>query len=342
MARKTNRVLVTTQEEIAQINPDNKELMEDFLNYMETTDHSPSSIKVYKSNLNIFFVYMLKFCKNKDFVDIKKRDIMNFQNYLIKNGLSPARIRVLRSSLSSLSNFIENILDEEEKWESFRNIINKIPAPNLNPVREKTVISDEELQHLLDTLVERGKIQLAALVAFAAFSGARRSELVQYKVGYFTDEAVKNGLYITPEIRTKGQGVAGKMLKKYCIKSKVQPYLDLWLAEREKMGVDIDDLFIVKGFEGGFRPAKSETLAGWMKICSEIMGKPVYCHSFRHLFVSMLVRQNIPINVIKDIVGHNDSSTTELYNDNPKEDGFMKYFGDDGVQQIESKSISDL
>ena len=55
----------------------------------------------------------MKFAKNKDFVDIKKRDIMNFQNYLIKQGLSPARIRVLRSSISSLSNFIENILDEE-------------------------------------------------------------------------------------------------------------------------------------------------------------------------------------------------------------------------------------
>ena len=135
MSRKTNRVLVTTEEEINQINPDNVELLDDFLNYMEATDHSPSSIVVYKSNLRIFFVYLLKYCKNKDFVDIKKRDIMNFQNFLIKNGLSPARIRVLRSSISSLGIFIENILDEEEKWENFRNIVNRIPAPNMNTVR---------------------------------------------------------------------------------------------------------------------------------------------------------------------------------------------------------------
>ena len=94
-----------------------------------------------------------------NFVDIKKRDIMNFQNYLIKQGLSPARIRVLRSSISSLSNFIENILDEEEKYENFRNIVNKIPAPTLQAVREKTVISDEEVEVLLDTLVKKNKIQ---------------------------------------------------------------------------------------------------------------------------------------------------------------------------------------
>lgn len=341
MARKTNRVLVTTQEEIAKINPCNIELMEDFINYMETTDHSPASIKVYKSNLNIFFVYLLKHSKNKDFVDIKKRDIMNFQNFLIKNGLSPARIRVLRSSISSLGNFIESILDEEEKWEDFRNIVNKIPAPNLNAVREKTVISDDELEFLLEKLIERNKIQIATFVAFCAFSGARKSEMIQYKRSFFTDDSIKNGLYVTPEIRTKGKGVSGKRLQKYCIKSKVIKYLEMWDKERENLNITTDDMFVVKR-EGGYRAASSDSVAGWMKICGDILGKPVYCHSFRHLFVSMLVRQNIPINIIKDIVGHNDSSTTELYNDNPKEDGFLKYFGSEGIQQIEAKTLSDL
>lgn len=341
MTRKTNRVLITTPDEIQKILPANMELIEDFLNYLETTDHSPASIKVYKSNLNIFFVYLMKFAKNKDFVDIKKRDIMNFQNYLIKNGLSPARIRVLRSSISSLGNFIESILDEEEKWEDFRNIVNKIPAPNLNPVREKTVISDDELEMLLNELLKRGKIQIAAFVAFCAYSGARKSEMIQYKRSFFVDAAVKNGLYVTPEIRSKGKGCMGKPLSKYIIKSKVDKYLELWDKERNNLNITIDDLFVVKR-DGGYRAATSDTVAGWMKVCSDILNKPSYCHSYRHLFVSMLVRQNIPINIIKDIVGHQDSSTTEIYNDNPKEDGFLKYFSDEGIVQVESKSLSDL
>ena len=123
--------------------------------------------------------------------------LKNFQNYLIKQGLSPARIRVLRSSISSLSNFIENILDEEEKYENFRNIVNKIPAPTLQAVREKTVISDEEVEILLDTLVKKNKIQLACFVAMAAYSGARKSELVQYKTTFFKDENVRNNKLIT-------------------------------------------------------------------------------------------------------------------------------------------------
>ncbi|WP_346938213.1 site-specific integrase [uncultured Clostridium sp.] len=341
MARKTNRVLITTKEEIEQINPENMELLDDFLNYLETTDHSPSSIKVYKSNLNIFFVYLLKYCKNKDFVDIKKRDIMNFQNFLIKNGLSPARIRVLKSSISSLGIFIENILDEEEKWEDFRNIVNRIPAPNSNPVREKTVISDDELDYLLDKLVENNRIQIATFVAMCAFSGARKSEMIQYKRSFFTDETVRNGLYVTPEIRTKGKGVLGKPLQKYCIKSKVDKYLDLWDKERERLNVTTDDLFVVK-HNDEYRCAKESTITWWMKICSDILGKESYCHSYRHFFVSTLVRQNIPLDIVKDIVGHNSSEVTALYNDNPKEDSFMKYFSEDGIKQVETKNLSEL
>lgn len=341
MARKTNRALVTTEEEINKILPENRELMEDFLNYLETTDHSPKSINVYKSNLNIFFVWLMKYAKNKDFVDIKKRDIMNFQNYLLKKELSPARIRVLRSSISSLSNFIESVLDEEEKYENFRNIVNKIPAPNLQSVREKTVISDEEVEFLLDELVKKNKIQIAMFVAMCAYSGARKSEIVQYKRSFFLDESVRNGLYITPEIRTKGKGVAGKKLKKYVLKNKVDYYLELWDKERERLGVDIDDLFIVKK-EVGFRPATASTVTWWMNICTQILKKSVYAHSFRHYFVSSLRRANVPLDVIKDIVGHASSEVTAIYDDNPKEDGFLKYFSDEGIVQVENKSLSDI
>ena len=50
MARKTNRVFNTTEEEISKILPENLDLMEEFLSYLETTDHSQESIKIYKSN----------------------------------------------------------------------------------------------------------------------------------------------------------------------------------------------------------------------------------------------------------------------------------------------------
>jgi integrase len=303
MGRKTEKILLTTPEEIEKILPENKELMEDFINYLETTDHSPKSIIVYKNNLLIFFVYLMKKEKNIDFVNVKKRHILNFQNHMVKNGLSPARIRNIKSTLSSCSLFIESMLDEEPKWENFRNIINKIPSPTLAPVREKTVLSDEQLEFLLDKLVEMNKIQIATFVAFSAFSGTRKAETIQYQRSWFTNENCKNGLYVTPEIRTKGHGVAGKKLQKYCLKSKVDKYLELWDKVRQEKSVEIDDLFVTKR-KGEWIPASISTVDSWMATCGKILGVPNYAHMYRHFFVSFLRRENIPIDIIKDIVGH--------------------------------------
>lgn len=341
MGRQTNKVLLTTPEEIDKILPSNMELIQDFVNYLETTDHSPKSIVVYKNNLDIFFVYLMQKEKNIDFVNIKKRHIMNFQNFMIKGGLSPARIRNIKSTISSLSLFIESILDEEEKWEGFRNIVNKIPSPSLSPTREKTVLSDEELETLLDKLVESNKIQIALFVAMSAFSGSRKAETIQYKRSWFTTDTCKNGLYVTPEIRTKGKGIKGKLLVKYCLKSKVDKYLELWDMEREKQNIEIDDLFVTKR-KGDWIPASISTVDSWMGKCSEILGETVYAHSLRHFFISYLRRESVPIEIIKDIVGHEDVSMSQKYDDNPKENGFLKYFSDEGINKIEDKKLSDI
>ena len=51
---------------------------------------------------------------NKYFPEISKRDIISYQNWLLRNNEnSPARVRRLKSTLSSLSNYIEAILDDE-------------------------------------------------------------------------------------------------------------------------------------------------------------------------------------------------------------------------------------
>ncbi len=64
-----------------------------------------------------------------------------------------------------MSNFIENILDED--FPDFRNIINKIPAPASQLVREKTVFENEDLEELLNKLVEEQMYQEACCLALA-------------------------------------------------------------------------------------------------------------------------------------------------------------------------------
>lgn len=346
MARKTKKAFSTTPEDIAKINPDNLELIEEFMDYYEATDHSEKSIKVTRSNLNIFFVWYMKNRKNKDFCDVKKKDILAFQSYLMKEGHSPSRIRGLKSSLSSLSKYIEDMLDEEEKWEDFKNIINKVPNPVLAPVREKTVLQDEQVERLLDYLVGKQQYQKACVLALAWASGSRKSELLRFKVSYIDDEHLRFGgaLYMTPEkMKTKGRGQQGKLLERYVLAGKFKKYFDLWMEERKALGIpeDMDELFVVRR-QGKYVPMQETTLDSYAKTFSTLLQEEFYWHSLRHNFTTGLARAGIPAEVIKEIVGWSSISMVSVYDDRGADEVIGAYFGDGGIKQVENKGLGDL
>lgn len=303
MGRKTVMNDLTTPEEIAAYNSENRQLKEDFLEYLRSTQRSPGTLKGYNSDLDIFFVWNMKCNGDKPFVNLTKRNIVAFQNWLItENKNSPARVRRIKSALSSFSNYIENICDDE--YENFRPIIRKIENPINTAVREKTVLTREQLDYLLNTLVNQGNEQIACCIALAAFSGRRKSELVRFKVSYFDESNVYLGsLYKTPEkIKTKGRGL-GKYIYCYTLKHDFQPYLNLWLEKRARLGIENEELFVVK-HGNGYTPATDQTVSGWAEQCERILGVPFYMHSLRHFFTTQLsAEKNLPDEVIKKLVG---------------------------------------
>ena len=106
----------------------------------------------------------------------------------------------------------------DDEYPNFRNIINKIPSPPNQPVRENTVVKGEEVESLLSELVSRGKIQMACCVALMAYGGRRKSEIPRFKVSDFNDDKlVCNGaLWKSDPIKTKGRG-KGKFLNCYTL-----------------------------------------------------------------------------------------------------------------------------
>ena len=208
MARSTVYNNIVSPEKLNDVNPDNMELGEDWLEYLQSIDRSPESIKAYRNDLKIFWVWNSEFNKNKFFTDLTKREIAKFQNHAINIWKwSPNRVRRVKSCLSSLSNYIENVLDDEEEFKNFKPIVRKIENPAKEFVREKTVLPDEDIDKLLDTLTEREEYEKACAVAIAAYSGMRKSELLQMKVKYFDDDHfVYDAMWKTDKIRTKGNG----------------------------------------------------------------------------------------------------------------------------------------
>ncbi len=106
MPRKTKQNEITSPELLNQVNPDNVRLKQDFIAYLQSVQRSPKTIAGYSNDIDIFWVWNLQNNGNKFFPKISKRDYAAYQHWLInENGNSPARVRRLKSAISSLSNY---------------------------------------------------------------------------------------------------------------------------------------------------------------------------------------------------------------------------------------------
>lgn len=345
MGRSTVYNHIVSKEKMDMVNPENIELGEDWLEYLQSIDRSPQSIVAYRNDLKIFWVWDLEFNKNKFFTDLTKREIAKFQNHALNTwGWSPNRIRRVKSCLSSLSNYIENVLDDEEEFQNFKPIIRKIENPVKNVVREKTVLSDEQVENLLDTLVERKEYERAAGVAIVAFSGMRKAELLQMKVEYFNeDHFVYDAMWKTDKIRTKGFGRLGHQMEKFVLYG-AKPYIDLWLQYRKENGIESEWMFLTKTRQedGSYIYHARKDVSAWTEEFTDILGEDFYFHCLRHYTCTRLHRLNLPSHVIQEFFGWASSEMLQIYNDVTAEDEFEKYFDKNGVKEVQQGTLSEL
>lgn len=337
MGRTTVYNNITNEDLISQINPKNTELMNDFLDYLVSIDRSKGSINGYKSDLLIFFCWNVTENENKYFIDLTKRELAKFQKHAISEwGWSSNRLARVKSAMSSMSNYIENILDDE--IENYRSIVRKIESPVKQPVREKTIITDQEVDEILNKLVDDKKYQVACAFALAAFGGARKSELLRYKVSYFDDSNIMKdaSLYRTPEaIQTKGRGSNGKMLYKYTLLD-FKKYYDLWMNERKDNNLLDNEFLFVK--QNGETMSVSG-LDSYAETISRYLGRPFYFHSLRHQLCSRLFRLGLPSDVIQEYFGWSSAEMLQIYNDNDASDSFGKFFTKDGIKGSDNKLL---
>lgn len=344
MPRKTKQNDITSPELLSQVNIDNMKLKEDFLSYLQSVQRSPKTIAGYNNDLDIFWVWNLQHNGNKFFPNISKRDFASYQRWLInENGNSPARVRRLKSAISSMSNFCENILDDEEDFKDFRSTVRKIENPAMQQVRKKTVWEDKTLDNLLNELTSTNQYKKACVLALAMCSGRRKSELCRFKVDDFRDENLVCGgaLYKTTEpIQTKGFGL-GKYIHCYTLAKKFKPYFDAWMHERKSEGIESEWLF--PSPHNPKEQMSDTTLNSWANMFSRMTGFDFYWHSLRHYFTTHLAKLGLPDNVIQDIVGWDSADMVRVYKDISAEEQISQYFDENGdIKADARKSLTDL
>lgn len=305
------KIKPVTEEEYMKCNEWNRTILEEFL---MQPHFSPDTVKQYRSSGKIFLRFIYDRFQNKEIFLLKARNGMLYQTWLNSIGLSSSAIRLRRSLVSTLCNYIELYYgDENDDLRAFRNIFPKGVAhvPH-NLKNEKTPLTLDEWNHLIKTLDEREEYQMKAYALLSFESGARRSEIsqIQKECAYY-EPAEGSSRYATHLVRGKGRGEMGKQYRLLFGEASSRAMKE-WLKYR---GEDSEPaLFVRKTKQGKVIPLSREAFNEWCSnTFSEILQRNFSPHDFRRSRATLLSEQGVSIDQIKRLLQHESSETTATY-----------------------------
>jgi len=316
-----------TKEEWLACNEFNRNMRDEFIE--NSTELSPQSLKAYTSNLQIWFNWVRQYCNNKRQIDIKSKEYLKYQNWLINKGHSSSDIHNKRSAISSLNNYI--LVYYEEEYSTFRNFINKaVKQPETAFVNEKIPPTKAEMVMIIDKLENsniKDKWQKIAYLKFTWETACRRSEssqilkdiinskpiektiMVKNEDGIEEEKQVK--YYLTPKIRCKGKGKTGK-IRRLKFSDYSMDALKKWVEFR---GEDDCEFMFVVNYNGGLKQVGESTFNQWASSCfTKLLGRRFHPHILRESrATTIVVEDKKNIETAQRLLGHNSSETTRIY-----------------------------
>jgi site-specific recombinase XerD len=318
MPRQTFKKIITSPELIGKINPENIKLMNAFLKE-KNTRCSDMTIEGYRSDLNIFFCWNVENNNNKLFTNIRKIEFSEFFSFAVNElHWSSARFSRGKAALSSFSNFIEKFYDDI--YPQFRNVILKvIESMPKNTVREKTILSQEQVENLFKHFYEDKKNpQICCWLALGIASGSRFSELLRFTTDNIDENHTAfDGIFLETlkPIKTKGRTKSGKLLVKYIIKDLFWKYYQQWLIFRKEVMENNNKSHNFIFIKENGDPALESTAREWVKEIEDFLEIPFYPHCLRHFTTSYLAKIGLPYELIKEIFGWENLEMVSIYND---------------------------
>jgi len=320
------RLDAVKDEEYAQCLELNLNIVKDFLD--NSTELSDKTLLAYRSNLKIWLNWVRLNLENKKQVDVKPREYLRYQNWLLGMGHSSSDISNKRSAISSFNNYI--VVYYADEYPTFHNFINKsIKKPEKAFVHEKIPPTRIEMESMIDTLEKsdyKYKTQYIAYLKFTFETGCRRGEsmqilrdivntplstkMVKTKDENGNDIEKEAKYYLTPKIRCKGKGKTGK-IRQLKFSDYAMDALKEWNLERDD---DCPYMFVSR-YREQFNQVSESTFNGWAtKVFTPILGRRFHPHCLREAIATDIVlTQGKSIEMAKSLLGHNDSTTTRIY-----------------------------
>jgi site-specific recombinase XerD len=271
------------------------EILENFLLVKKTENRSPATIRYYNFEVSAFINWLAKKYKTKTITDITPnllREHLDDIRATRNEGGVHARYRAIRAFLK--------FYDFEFEPDHFKNPIDKVKVktPKLKPLKD---VGNENLKKLIsvcqgDSLAKRDK----AIFICLASSGCRATEFLDLNVGDV--DLIKSEVLIR-------HGKGRKMRIVFFSRPGIRA-LRAYLKTRTNLFVDSPVWATVGGVTrlsyGGLRSMVGRRAEG-AKIA------PPKLHSLRRYFAIESYRAGIPIMLISQLLGHENSEVTKRY-----------------------------
>lgn len=320
---KNNEIAELTRDFYGSANEENKQILQEFLE--NSTNLSPKTLIQYESAGKIWLSYINKYCKNKHITKIKPIEFAKYQNWQYNLGIYESAIKLRRSLVSNLNEYIILYYGDEEENLGFRNFVTKaIKVPSTGKKKTKVPLTDEEYKSLCDWLEENEDWQKLAYLKFTYISGCRKNEsrqLLKEVINYKPIEKMikvkdEEGNEIVAPMRKyktnpiKCKGKKSDEPKKLSFDEDTMFYLKKWLEVR---GEDNCEYMFISGVGEQARQVSETIFNDWCDKFSKFLGRHIHPHLFRSSRASSLALQGKNIEAIQNLLGHKDASTTKIY-----------------------------
>jgi len=276
-------------------------LVRKFLEYLDTErNYSANTILSYETDL-MSLINFLNGEGIKSFKDVHKESLRAFIGFLIDNGFSQ---RSVARKIASMRSFFKYLRRQK--------IIEGNPAlvlitPKVNK-RLPSFLNEQAVRQLLslpDTAAQYGKRDKAILELFYS-TGIRLSELINLNIN---DVKSNEGI-----VKVKGKGRKERIVP---IGRKALSAINDYLATRKDVvtpshRVSIEHpLFIIEPDRRMYPQAVGRMVRKFIMMISEIKKKSP--HVLRHTFATHMLNRGADLRAVKELLGHESLSTTQVY-----------------------------
>lgn len=339
---------IYSDEEWAEVNPENINVMNDFLEEYRQRKKKKSTIEAYFQDLRIILIYIKRFCGNKCIFDLGKKDFRRLSLWLSEDlQLSSARTNRLMSAVRSLLTYCE----DDDEYDYDNNVAKKVHGLPKEPVKtneEDFFMTFEQVWKVREELIKKGKLQLAVLHMLLFDSAGRRNEVYQV-----TKDSLKEG--------NKTNIVTGKRGKTFPLVF-LNDTRELALEYLKQRGDDdIDSLWVVGKGENKRQisyNALYQRVVTISKVLSELECKEIniFPHSYRHSRTECLLQGQDPriidpatgkpkkftLEEVQLFLHHSDPKTTQGYAKDHSEEIINDMFNFGTLTEQDQKDLEEL